>query len=177
MNLIRGKHTYGPEPKIIGGEEWIDEIRFGNFCSIAGNLQLLFRGSHMTRWVSTYPFQPMWKMDVPLHDLPLKSSIKVGNDVWIAENVKIRQGVTIGDGVVIAQESFVTGNIPPYALVGGNPAKIIRMRFSEKQISELLKISWWNWEDEEIKKVVPFMMSYDIDGFIKKCNEILVNKK
>jgi len=170
--IPRGKHTYGPNPIIMGSESVAQGSSIGNFCSIAEGLQFIVRGAHMTRWVSTYPFSAIWKMNVPLHDLPLVSPITIGNDVWIATNVKIKQGVKIGDGAVLATECFVTKDIPAYAMVGGNPAKIIRYRFSEKQIEELLKIAWWHWEDEDIKKVVPLLTSYDIEKFIEVAKNI-----
>lgn len=106
-------------------------------------------------------------MDVPLHELPPHSPITIENDVWIASNVKIKQGVKIGDGAVVATESFVTKNVPPYAVVGGNPAKIIKYRFSEEQISALLKIRWWDWEDDKIREKVSLLTSNKIDDFIK----------
>lgn len=168
LNIIpRGKHTYGPEPKIIGVPEILLGSKIGKFCSIAENLQIIARGSHMINWVTTYPFQTLWNMDVPLHDLPPHSPITIGNDVWIAANVKIKQGVTIGDGAILATECFVTKDVPPYAVVGGNPAKIIKYRFIEEQIKELLEIKWWEWEDEEIKKIVPLLVSENIDKFIE----------
>jgi acetyltransferase-like isoleucine patch superfamily enzyme len=172
----RGKHTYGPEPKIIGVPEIAIGSRIGKFCSIAENLQFIMRGSHMMNWVTTYPFQVVWGMDVPLHDLPPHSPISIGNDVWIASSVKIKQGVKIGDGAVLATECFVTKDVPPYAVVGGNPAKIIKYRFTEEQIKDLLEIRWWNWNDEEIKKIVPLLVSDNIDEFIKTAKLIINNK-
>jgi acetyltransferase-like isoleucine patch superfamily enzyme len=167
----RGKHTYGPEPKIIGVPEIAIGSKIGKFCSIAENLQFIVRGAHMIDWVTTYPFHEVWGMDVPLHDLPPHSPITIGNDVWIAANVKIKQGVTIGDGAILATECFVTKDVPPYALVGGNPAKIIKYRFTEEQIKDLLEIKWWNWEDEKIKEIVPLLVSKNIDKFIKKAKK------
>ena len=168
-NIVpRGKHTYGPEPKLMGVKDIAIGSKIGKFCSIADNLQFIIRGSHMINWVTTYPFQALWNMDVPLNDLPPHSPIIIGNDVWIAENVKIKQGVTIGDGAILATECFVTKDVPPYALVGGNPAKIIKYRFTEEQIKDLLKIKWWDWEDEKIKEIVPLLVSNNIDEFIKK---------
>lgn len=144
---------------------------------IADNLQFIVKGTHMIDWVTTYPFQEVWGMDVPLYeingikgragDIPPASPITIGNDVWIASNVKIKQGVTVGDGAVLATECFVTKDVPPYAVVGGNPAKIIRYRFTEEQRRELLKIRWWDWEDDKIKEVVPLLLSKDIDKFIE----------
>jgi len=165
--ILRGKHTYGPEPKIIGVPEITIGSQIGKFCSIAENLQFIARGAHMIDWVTTYPFQAVWGMDVPLHNLPPHSPITIGNDVWIAANVKIKQGVTIGDGAVLATECFVTKDVPPYAVVGGNPAKIIKYRFTEEQIKDLLEIKWWNWSDDKIKEIVPLLVSNNVDEFIK----------
>ena len=174
MQINSGKHTYvaGGGIHILGVESILNGSSIGKFCSIADNLQLIARGSHMIDWVTTYPFQVKWGMDVPLHDLPSQSPITIGNDVWIASNVKIKQGVTIGDGAILATECFVTKDVPPYALVGGNPAKIIRYRFTEEQIEALLEIKWWDWEDEDIKKIVPLMVSNDIDNFITEARKL-----
>jgi virginiamycin A acetyltransferase len=172
IKVPRGRHTYGPEPEIIGLPSIGVGSRIGNFCSIAPGLKFIFRGKHMTNWVSTYPFREKWGMDVPLNDLPDHDPITVGNDVWMATNVKVLQGVKIGDGVVIATESFVTKDVPPYAIVGGHPAGIIRYRFSERQIADLLRIAWWNWDDDEIRKVVPLLTSDNIDKFIEVAKEM-----
>lgn len=170
--IPRGKHTYGPGPEIVGIPSIGAGSQIGSFCSIAPGLKFIFRGKHMTNWVSTYPFRDMWQMDVPLNDLPRHAPIIVGNDVWIAANVKILQGVVIGDGAVIATESFVTKDVPSYTIVGGHPADIIRHRFSEHQIAELLEIAWWNWNDEDIKQVVPLLVSHDVDRFIEIANRM-----
>jgi len=170
-NLIvpKGKHTYGPEPAFIGLPIIGEGSKMGNFCSIAPGLQYIFRGKHMVPWISTYAFQARWNMpEVPINDLPLHYPITIGNDVWIAENVKILQGVTIGDGAVVATESFVTKDVPPYAMVGGYPAEIIRYRFTEPQIAAMLRIQWWNWPDDKIKKAVPLLCSRNIDKFIQE---------
>jgi acetyltransferase-like isoleucine patch superfamily enzyme len=180
QNMIpRGKHTYGPEPQIMGVQEIARGSKIGRYCSIADNLQFIVKGTHMINWVTTYPFQEIWGIDVPLYEINgikgragdpivdgLNSPITIGNDVWIASNVKIKQGVTIGDGAILATECFVTKDVPPYAVVGGNPAKIIKYRFTEEQINELLQIRWWNWNDEEVKQAVPLLASSNIDEFI-----------
>ena len=107
----------------------------------------------------------MMNLDVPLNDLPLHSPINIGNDVWIATDVKIMQGVTIGDGAVIAQESLVTKSVPPYAIVGGNPAKIIRYRFSPSEIEQLLELKWWDLNEGQIKEIAKYLTSRNV----KKC--------
>ena len=172
MNIPRGKHTYGPAEKILGRPNIVAGSKIGNFCSIADNLQLIAKGSHMIDWATTFPFSVKWGMKVPLHALPPTSPIIIGSDVWIASNVKIKQGVTVGDGAILATECFVTKDVPPYALVGGNPAKIIRYRFSEDQIKSLLEIKWWDWEDIDIKKIVPLLTSNKIDELIKFAKSI-----
>jgi acetyltransferase-like isoleucine patch superfamily enzyme len=175
--IPRGKHTYGPEPKLVGYPRIGVGSKIGNFCSIAKGLQFIFRGKHMTNWVTTYPFRDMWKMDVRLNDLPAQYPIMIGNDVWIAANARIIQGVSIGDGAVIATVSFVTSDVPPYAIVGGHPARIIRFRFSQSQIEDLLEIAWWYWDDDDIRKVVPILCSEDVERFIAIAKEMIQNKK
>jgi acetyltransferase-like isoleucine patch superfamily enzyme len=167
MSIPRGKHTYGPAERILGRPGIVAGSTIGSFCSIADNLQIIAKGSHMIDWISTFPFSVKWGMKVPLHALPPTSPVHIGNDVWIASNVKIKQGVTVGDGAILATECFVTKDVPPYALVGGNPAKIIRYRFNEEQIAHLLKMKWWNWEDSEIKQIVPLLTSGKIDELIE----------
>jgi hypothetical protein len=176
IHVPRGRHTYGPEPEMVGPVPLVNQLaqgsKIGSFCSISPGLKFIFRGKHMVNWVTTYAFRERWKMDVPLNCLPPHDPIIVGNDVWIATNVSIMQGVTIGDGAVIAQESFVTKDVPPYAIVGGHPARIIRYRFTETQISDLLQIAWWNWDDEEIKKIVPQLVSENVVEFIRQARMI-----
>lgn len=172
MAIPRGKHTYGPAEKILGRPSIVAGSSIGKFCSIADNLQIIAKGSHMIDWVTTFPLSIKLGCKVPLHNLPPTSPVKIGNDVWIASNVKIKQGVTVGDGAVLATESFVTKDVPPYAVVGGNPAKIIRYRFTEEQIESLLKIKWWNWDDSKIKKYAHLLASSNIDEFISAANNI-----
>lgn len=176
--LPRGRHTYGPEPRLVGVAQFAVGSRIGSFCSIAPGVELLFLGRHAYEWVSTYPFYDFfseWGVEVN-HWRGGKAElgsidpepIVIGSDVWIAANVKIKQGVSIADGAVVATESFVTSDVPPYAIVGGNPARIIRYRFTEEQIADLLMIAWWNWEDDEIRKFAPLLVSDRVGEFIAK---------
>ena len=164
-----GKYTYGTP--IL---RWTNEkavLMIGNFCSIAANVTIYLGGNHRTDWVSTYPFGHI-HLDVfnnfnGLGHPSTKGNVIIGNDVWIGENVTIMSGVQIGDGSVIANNSHVVKDIEPYTLVGGNPAKFIKHRFSHEQIKELLRIKWWYWNDEKINKYTPLLCNNNIDEFIK----------
>ena len=180
LTVPRGKHTYGPEPEIIGIPQMGLGSRIGSFCAISYGLRFIFLGDHLLHWCSTYPFfrfYEEWGVDVDTKGIYVKGKyfpnkeeafpIVVGNDVWIGSEVNIKAGVNIGDGAAIAFGSLVTKDVPPYALVGGWPAEVIRYRFTPEQIEKLLRIQWWNWEDAKIKLALPYMMTSDIDGFIE----------
>lgn len=177
MKIPRGKHTYGRDPVVIGHSIIIEGSSIGAFCSLGPGIKYIARGKHEMEWVSTYPFGAFnkWnRRDVPLNSSAgdFKEPIIIGNDVWAGANIRIKQNVTVGDGAVIAAESYVTGNVEPYAIVGGNPAKVIRYRFDADIIKELLKIKWWSWEDEKISKHIDLLNNNkDIEKFIKICNE------
>jgi virginiamycin A acetyltransferase len=180
-----GRCSYGPQPELItnyppGLANKARGSRIGSFCSISSGLKFTFYGRHNYQWVSSYPFYffyNKWKYNDEktfcasgvIDDSKFQPSpIVIDNDVWIASNVTVKEGVKIGNGAVVAMESLVTKDVPPYAIVGGNPAKIISYRFSEEQIRELLKIQWWNWTDEKIIKFLPLILSEDVDTFIRE---------
>jgi acetyltransferase-like isoleucine patch superfamily enzyme len=163
-----GKYTYG-KPNIYWSNDNA-KLTVGNFCSIANGVNIYLGGNHRTDWVTTYPFGHIYKdvfdkFDGTGHPTT-KGDVIIGNDVWIGANATIMSGVTIGDGAVIANNSHVVKNVEPYSLVGGNPAKFIKYRFTPEQIEKLLEIKWWNWEDVKINKFTPLLCSGDIDDFI-----------
>ena len=164
-----GKYTYGNP--IIHWQNDDAKLIIGNFCSIAGNVNIYLGGNHRTDWVTTYPFGHIHHNTFNLfngHGHPsTKGDVIIGNDVWIGNNVTIMSGVTIGDGAVIANNSHVVKNVEPYSLYGGNPAKLIKYRFSQEQIEKLLQIKWWYWDDEKINKFLPLLCNNNIDEFIK----------
>jgi acetyltransferase-like isoleucine patch superfamily enzyme len=162
-----GDYTYG-SPKIFDWGEGAT-LKIGKFCSIADGVVIFLGGEHRTDWVTTYPFSaPELNQYFPtaknIKGHPkTKGDVIIGNDVWLGYNSIILSGVKIGDGAVIGACSVVTKNVPPYTIVAGNPAKIIRKRFSTKIIKKLLKIKWWNWPIEKIKKNVKFLCTNNLE--------------
>jgi len=164
-----GKYTYRM-PNIY----WQNDnakLVVGNFCSIAQNVSVYLGGNHRTDWVTTYPFGHIHQNKFNNFNgnghPGTKGDVIIGNDVWIGSNVTIMSGVKIGDGVVIANNSHVVKNVEPYSLVGGNPAKLIKYRFTPEQIEKLLEIKWWHWDDEKINQFTPLLCNNNIDEFIK----------
>lgn len=144
----------------------VDKLRIGRFCSIADGATFIMAGNqgHRHDWISSFPFFYQGFEDA--EDAFQKAGDTViGNDVWIGANATIMPGIKIGDGAVIATSSVVTKNVEPYTIVGGNPAKVIKKRFSEHDIELLLKLEWWNWEIERIMKSLKDLCSNDILSF------------
>lgn len=110
--------------------------------------------NHRMEGFTTYPFNIFgsgWEKVTPtIEQLPFKGDTVIGNDVWIGQNVTIMPGVKIGDGAIIAANSIVTKNVEPYTIVGGNPCKLIKKRFSDEIIELLLELRWWDWDEQKI---------------------------
>lgn len=145
-----------------------DKLIIGKFCSIACGAKFLFTsGNHSLKSLSTYTFPIFfdeWGLDVKnIRDAwDNKGDIVIGNDVWIGYEAVIMSGVKIGDGAIIGTRAVVTKDVPPYAIVGGVPAKLIRRRFDDETIEKLLALRWWNWDDEKIKRNIAAIQSGDV---------------
>ncbi|MBN7573728.1 MULTISPECIES: CatB-related O-acetyltransferase [Clostridium] len=146
-----------------------DKLIIGKFCSIACKAKFLMTsGNHTMRSLSTYTFPIFydeWGLDVSLitDAWDNKGDIVIGNDVWIGYDAIIMSGVKIGDGAIIGTRAIVTNDVPPYTIVGGIPAKVIKKRFGDDIILKLLKIKWWDWPYEKIKANIKYIQSGDID--------------
>ena len=142
-------------------------LKIGKFCSIAPDVRIFLAGEHQTDCVTSYPFSHMFLSGKVLPQKNgSKGSVVIGNDVWIGDGVLILSGVTIGDGAVIAARAIVSHDVAPYSIVGGVPAKLIRMRFTPEVIAELLRISWWDWPVEKINQEISVLGSSDVTAFI-----------
>ncbi len=151
-----------------------DQLIIGKFCMIASDVKFIMNGAnHLTDTISSYPFSIFgngWQEAMKGKEFPNKGNVVVGNDVWIGYNATIMAGVTIGDGAIIAANAKVVKNVEPYTIVGGNPAKIIRKRFSETHIKLLLEIQWWNWDIEKITENVQLLTSTKVEDLKKFAN-------
>jgi len=168
-----GKYTYGD--KNIKTYSWGEgsELKIGAFCSIAEDIKVFLGGNHNSNWITTYPFghinkDTFNKFNGVGHP-KTKGDVIIGNDVWIGNSVTIMSGVIIGDGAIIANNSHVVKNVNPYEIVGGNPAKLIKKRFNDEEISKLLKIKWWDFDNNKINEISPLLCSSSLEDFFNFC--------
>ncbi|WP_283205842.1 CatB-related O-acetyltransferase [Methylobacterium cerastii] len=160
-----GDYTYGVPTVLWWGED--TALTIGRYCSIAAGVSIMLGGNHRTDWVTTFPFGVLDPAAAAHTGHPATNGdVRIGNDVWLGDSCRILSGVTVGDGACVATGALVTRDVPPYAIVGGVPARIIRLRFSPDQIAAMLEIRWWDWPEERIQALYPRMLSPDIDGFI-----------
>ena len=167
-----GKYTYGHDAiehiKLRGGE-----VTIGNFCSIGTGVKIYTgRGDHRKEFISTYPFGNIYtdiftSVDESNGRLNDNGNVCIGHDVWIGQGVTIMPGVTIGSGSIIAARSHVVTSYEPYSIIGGNPSTLIKKRFTNTQIEELMKIEWWLWDDKKINDNLQYISSNNIDTFIE----------
>ena len=178
-NIIIGDYTYYDDPEspenfeknVLYHYDFIgDKLIIGKFCAIAMGTQFIMNGAnHEMLPFSTYPFGIFgkgWEKILEGVDFkkkfPSKGDTIIGNDVWIGYKSIFMPGVQIGNGAIIASGSVVTRNVPDYCIVGGNPAQIIRQRFDDKTIRQLLEIAWWNWDIEKINRNLKIINSNQI---------------
>ena len=179
-NIIVGDYTYYDDFEDVHNFEKNvkyhfdftgDQLIIGKFCMIASDVKFIMNGAnHLSNAISTYPFAVFgngWESAMEGKTYPNKGNIEIGNDVWIGYNATIMAGVKIGDGAIIATNSTVVSDVEPYTIVGGNPAREIKKRFSPEIVERLLKLQWWNWDIEKITKNVQNLTDLDIDKLEK----------
>lgn len=175
-NILVGDYTYYDDPR--GPEHFEanvlyhfdfnrDRLVIGKYCSIAAEVRFIMNGgNHPTTWLTTYPFPIFgegWETAMP-GSWPVRGDTVVGNDVWIGYGATIMPGVRIGDGAIIATAAVVTKDVPDYAIVGGNPASILRYRFDDAIIDRLLALRWWDWPPATVTKYVGALCSGDVSA-------------
>ena len=174
-NIIVGNFTYyddldNPhnfEKNVLYHFDFIgDQLIIGKFCAIASDVKFIMNCSnHPLNYFTTYPFAIFghaWENTMSVEGTSKGDTI-IGNDVWLGYNALIMPGINIGDGAIIATNAVVTKNVEPYTIVGGNPAKLIRKRFSDEVINLLLELQWWHWKIEKITKNIPILCSNNLE--------------
>lgn len=149
--------------------EFGDHLIIGKFCSLASGVKFIMGpANHRLSSVTAYPFNVfggLWTERTPPHmdQLPFKGDTVVGNDVWIGRETVVMPGVKIGDGAIVAAYSVVAKDIPPYGVVGGNPARLLKKRFDEELIALLLDFRWWDLSPEEVTELLPLLCDPDLE--------------
>ncbi len=143
----------------------VDKLIIGKHCSIGSGAVFMMGGNqgHHTDWISTFPFYYQANIFKDAKN-PYKKvgNTTIGHDVWIGSEAMIKSGVTIGSGAVVAARAVASSDVPPYAIVAGNPAVVIKYRFDNEKISKLLKLKWWDLSEEDVKKLVPKLCTEEI---------------
>ncbi len=181
-NIVVGEYSYYDDPE--GPEQFEakcvlyhfpfigDKLVIGKFCALARGVRFIMNGAnHQISGFSTYPFYIFgngWESVTPQPgDFPYKGDTVIGSDVWLGYDVLVMPGVKIGDGAIVAARSVVVNDVPAYSVVGGNPAKVIKQRFHDDVIKELLTVKWWDWSLEKITRNLPAIVGADIAALNK----------
>lgn len=156
--------SYGIEHVSLHVWDASSRLIIGRYCSIADDVHVFLGGNHHHDWVTTYPLAPRPTAEQLTGERPGTSpysngNVTIGNDVWLGSHVTIMSGVTIGNGAVVAAYTHVVNDVAPYEIVGGNPGRHIKQRFSDEIVAELERIAWWGWPPEKIAAHSELLMS------------------
>lgn len=160
-------HGFDDCARYLMTEPGVDRLIIGDFCSIGSGAAFIMAGNqgHRNDWASSFPF--FYMPEVPhfagaIDAFQPAGDTVIGNDVWIGSEAIIMPGVKIGDGAVIGTRALVTRDVEPYAIVGGNPARVIRKRFDDDSVAMLMQMKWWDWDDARLGAAMPLLCSGDI---------------
>lgn len=175
-----GRFTYGTQNLTIRQFGEGAALKIGAFCSIASNIQIFLGGNHRVDWITTFPFGHIFQdqlggSEIKGHPVT-KGNVSIGNDVWIGSNVTIMSGITIGDGAVLAANATIVKDVLPYEIVGGNPAKSLKMRFEPNIVALLLQLKWWNLAVEDIRLINKQLSSAPTEALLNQLIHSFANK-
>ena len=156
MTVEADRFTYGQGNIKIVTNFPGKKVKLGKYCSVAADVQAFLGGNHRVDWITTFPFGHTSTSEINVSKVDghpgTNGDIIIGNDVWLGTGCVLMSGITIGDGAVVAAHSHVVKDVAPYTLVGGNPAKLIRYRFNDEVIEQLLATEWWSLSEKQLTK-------------------------
>lgn len=162
-----GAYSYFAEtPLVVTYHLNSTKVKVGKFCSIALGCCFLLDSNHNIHRVTTATDHCFTKQTIDTSES--KGDIIIENDVWIGVQAMFLSGITVHNGAVVAAGSVVTKDVPPYAVVAGNPAVVKKYRFPPETIQKLLDIAWWDWTHAEIQEAAELLWSFDVDQFVEK---------
>nr|WP_325293624.1 CatB-related O-acetyltransferase [uncultured Oscillibacter sp.] len=188
-NITVGDYTYYDDPMdpaafernnvLFNWPEFGDHLDIGKFCSIASGVKFIMgSANHRLSSASTYPFHVFggfWAQRTPPHlsQIPFKGDTVVGNDAWLGRECVVMPGVTIGDGAIVAAYSVAARDVEPCTVVGGNPARPIKKRFSQELIDLLLRFRWWDFPPEKLADFLPVLCQENLEEVREILREML----
>ena len=184
-HIVVGDYTYFDDPEdsenfernVLYHYPFVgDKLVIGKFCALARGVKFIMNGAnHKLTGFSTYPFGIFgqgWEAAVPAPaDLPSRGDTVVGNDVWIGYDALILPGVKIGNGAIVAARAVVVKDVPAYAVVGGNPAQVLKSRFPPETVAALEQISWWDWPVEKVTRHLQAIVSANLAALQAAAND------
>jgi len=154
VEVARYTSLWGPSIFVSGGGYG---VQIGSFCSIAHHVSLQEQFHNPQRTTTYFIERNLLKQPEPPEALISKGPIRIGHDVWIGAGAQVLSGVTVGDGAIVAAGAIVTRDVAPYAVVAGNPARLVRYRFEPDRIAQLMALQWWDWSEDKLRSEAAFL--------------------